>query len=128
MTIPNAYPAFTPNILELQAPNYFDGESKPPGAVSRAMAKQAQALSEDTVGSRLERLREVMQYGTQTGFSAFLGVTLSRYNNVARDDAPLSRQLEEILVRKCPGVTGAWLRYGDPSGLPVELARKLGAI
>lgn len=92
------------------------------------MAKQAPIATEDTVGSRLERLRDFMGYGTQTAFAAFLGVTLSRYNNVARDDAPLSRQLEEILIRKCPGVTGTWLRYGDPSGLPVELARKLGAI
>lgn len=92
------------------------------------MARQAPIATENTVGSRVERLREVMEYDTQTGFAAFLGVTPTRYNNVARDGAPLSRQLEEILIRKCPGVTGAWLRYGDPSGLPVELARKLGAI
>lgn len=92
------------------------------------MAKQDRIAAEETVGSRVERVRGVMGYETQTGFAAFLGVTLSRYNNVARDDAPLSRQLEEIIIRKCPGVTGAWLRYGDPSGLPVELARRLAAI
>ena len=92
------------------------------------MPKQARIATENTVGSRLERVREYMGYDTQTAFAAFLGVKLSRYNNVARDAAPLSLKMEEIIVRKCPGVTALWLRHGTVDGLSVGVARALGEL
>lgn len=76
---------------------------------------------------RLKRLRLVMGYRSQRQFSFFLGVDYARYNNAERG-LPLSRQLAEIIVSRCPGVTGDWLNYGDEGGLSFRVVKALGAL
>jgi len=75
---------------------------------------------------RLARLREAMGYRTQRQFATkFLRVEYARYNNAERGH-PLGRQLADIIVSKCPGVTGDWLYYGIPDGLSFRMATALG--
>lgn len=81
--------------------------------------------SPEAVAERLERLRKVLEFPTQTAFAEFLGWnSVSRYNNILLG-SPLSRMAADDMVRKIPGITPDWLRYGDPSGLSVDMQRKL---
>ena len=84
---------------------------------------------EETVGERLDRLRIALGFPTETAFAEFLGFSSSsRINNVTSGGLPLSRMAEEQIIKKVHGLGPAWLRYADPSGMSVELARKLGLI
>lgn len=80
---------------------------------------------------RLRELREKVHgfsgHGGQKAFAEFLRIDSKRYNNFERG-FPISRQIEDILVARTPGLTVDWLRHGDPRHLSVELARTLGAI
>lgn len=81
--------------------------------------------SPEAVAERLERLRLALEYPTQTAFAEFLGFnSASRYNNILRG-LPLSRMAADQIAKKIPGITPDWLRYGDPSGLSVDMERKL---
>ena len=96
--------------------------------MGRTLADMVMDDSPEAVAERLERLRAVLDYPTQTAFAQFLGFnSASRYNNILRG-LPLSRMAADQIARKVPGVSPDWLRYGDPSGLSVDMERKLRPI
>lgn len=76
---------------------------------------------------RLKQLRAVMGYQSQRQFAQFLGVEYARYNNAERG-LPLSRQMADIIVARCPGAGRNWLYDGDAGDLSVKLARALGEL
>jgi DNA-binding XRE family transcriptional regulator len=78
-------------------------------------------------GARLVRLREALEIPTQTAMAAALGIKISRWNNFERG-TPLSLDVAIKICRRFPGVTMDWLFFGNPAGLPVELAKRLGEL
>ena len=99
--------------------NDFDAVSPPMGTVTKADLERA---------ARLKRLRAYMGFGDSgPRFAAFLGVDYKRYNNLERG-FPLSGGMTDIMVRKCPGVTSDWLRYGEGAGLSIRVATALGEL
>jgi len=78
-------------------------------------------------GARARVLREAMGYDSAIAFAAFLGVSPQRWNNV-EVGYPLSRDMAFLLVSKVPGLSLDWLYFGRADGLPLELARRLGAL
>lgn len=79
-------------------------------------------------GDRLLRLRQAMGIPTQTGMAVALGIKLTRWNNMERGQQPMSMDVAIRIRRRFPGVTLDWLLFGDPSGLPLELAKRLGEL
>lgn len=75
-------------------------------------------------GKRLERLRLYHGYKTQVAFANWLGVSPTRWNNYERG-IPLTRPIEDLLVKRTPGLSVDWLRNGNRNGLSVELDRRL---
>lgn len=78
-------------------------------------------------GLRLIRLRMAMGMATQTAMAAALGIKVSRWNNFERG-APLSMDVATKICRRFPGVTLDWLIFGNPAGLPLDLAKRLGEL
>lgn len=83
--------------------------------------------SNEAVGERLRQLRHSYGFAKSSGFAAFLGVSPTRWSNFERG-LPLSRDMASRLVQRIPGLTLDWLYRGRPEGLPLELARRLGAL
>lgn len=79
-------------------------------------------------GDRLLRLRQVMGIPSQTGMAVALGIKLTRWNNIERGRQPISMDIAIRIRRRFPGVTLDWLLFGDPSGLSLELAKRLGEL
>jgi DNA-binding XRE family transcriptional regulator len=79
-------------------------------------------------GERLLRLREAMEIPTQTAMAAALGIRVSRWNNFERGQSPLSLDVALKICRRFPGVTTDWLFRGNPAGLPLDLAKRLGEL
>lgn len=75
---------------------------------------------------RLIRLRENLGYDVSAEFAALLGISPQRWNNF-ENGTPLSKDVAFILVKKVPGLTLDYLFLGRPDGLPIQLARTLGA-
>lgn len=82
----------------------------------------------DGQGVRLLKLREAFGIPTQTAMAAALKITVSRWNNFERDQSPLSLDVATRICRRFPGVTLDWLIFGNGSGLPLDLARRLGEL
>lgn len=78
-------------------------------------------------GMRLVRLREALGIPTQTAMAVALGIKVSRWNNFERG-TPLSLDVAIRICRRFPGVTMDWLFFGNPAGLPLELAKRLGEL
>jgi len=82
-------------------------------------------------GKRLRDLREKVHgfsgHGGQKAFAEWLDIDPRRWNNFERG-FPLSREIEDKLVAKTPGLSVEWLRHGGERQLSVELARKLDLI
>lgn len=76
---------------------------------------------------RLIRLRKAQHYDTASGFAAFLDIGQQRYS-AFENGAPLSREVVFRLVERVPGLTADWLYFGNPAGLSVDLARRLGEV
>jgi transcriptional regulator with XRE-family HTH domain len=82
----------------------------------------------DDQGNRLLRLREAMGISTQTAMAVALGIEVSRWNNFERSHSPLSLDVANRICARFPGVTLDWLIRGNPSGLPLDLAKRLGEL
>lgn len=91
------------------------------------MAKGGKELPHAETATRVRLLRESMGYQTSNAFAAYLGVSAQRWNNV-EIGMPLSRDMAFLLVRKVPGLSLDWLYFGNAAGLPLELAKRLGAL
>jgi hypothetical protein len=107
--------------LDAQVPNIIDGIKNIWVAPSRAMTD-----SPEDVGKRITELWTALGYETSAAFAAALGVSPQRVNNV-EVGMSLSRDLAIKIVKFAPGLTLDWLYFGKPDGLPLELARLLGA-
>lgn len=83
--------------------------------------------SNEAVSERLRLLRKALDFDTSSAFAAHLGVSPQRWNNV-ENHVPLGRDLALTLVQKHPGLTLDWLYRGKTEGLPLALARLLGAL
>lgn len=97
-------------------------------AMTRTPKKPRAAATEESIpgqAERLKRLRTAFGFATSTGFAAFLGVSVQRYNNF-ENGSPLSRDAAFRLVQKFPGLSLDWLYFGRTEALPLELARRLG--
>jgi hypothetical protein len=84
-------------------------------------------------GRRLLKLRIAMGFGDHGGSTRwavnFLKLaSQTRWSNVESGRYPLSRDLEDRIVRNCPGMTIDWLRYGDASGLSQMWLARLGLL
>ncbi len=82
---------------------------------------------DDPVAIRLRELREALGYTTARAFAAYLEMSSQRWGNF-ETGSPLSREVAFLLVQKVPGLTLDWLYFGKADGLPVALAKRLGAI
>ena len=81
------------------------------------------------VGKRLKSLRLAMGYGYHGGatkWAVWLGIGLQRWSNIERGDSALSREVLELVIAKCPGLTRDWIVAGDASGLNQLWLRRLG--
>jgi hypothetical protein len=75
---------------------------------------------------RMRRLRLVMGYNVAAKFATeFLEMSPQRWNNFERGVQPISNTVADMLIRKIPGLTSDWLRYGNPNGLSVQMHRQL---
>ena len=97
----------------------------------RRIVRDMKKEEDPGVTERMVRLRKAMGYdfhGGQKRFAdEFLGVGEDRWGNVERG-YPLSKQLAKIIVRKIHGVDIRWLFDGDPAGLSVSMAQRLGVL
>lgn len=83
--------------------------------------------SNSPLALRARRLVQAMGFDTSAEFAEWLGVSATRWNNVERG-YPLGGGLARILKQFIPGLSYEWLYHGNPDGLSVEMARKLGEI
>lgn len=99
-----------------------------------AMAKKASKSTnpepkEEVPGQsqRLKDLRRAFGFETSTAVAKFLNISVQRWN-AFENGAPLSREVAFLLVRKFSGLSLDWLYFGKTEALPLELARRLGAL
>lgn len=81
------------------------------------------------MAQKLRAIRAAAGFGGQgqsAAFAAFLGVDKQRWSNV-ENGVPLGLELAMILCRKT-GVDMNYLYHDRTEGLPVEMARRLGAL
>ena len=112
----------------------LDGLESIADAPSRLMARKASKgtkadPAEEVPGQseRLKRLRKSHGFETSTAFAAFLDISVQRWN-AFENGAPLSREVAFLLVKKISGLSLDWLYFGKTEALPLELARRLGAL
>ncbi len=70
---------------------------------------------------RMRQLRALISGNNASLFADAIGVTPQRWKN-AETGIGVSKDLEDILCKRISGMSADWIRHGDPSGLPVELA------
>ena len=103
--------------MTLIAPNLIGGHG---------CGVMAQPAPKDTeVAERVTRLWKSLDYASSAEFARFIGVDPRRVNNV-ESGLPLGKDLAFKLRQAVPGLTTDWLWYGDPVGLTLELAERLG--
>lgn len=92
--------------------------------------KKAKPATKEAIpgqAERLIRLRKALHYDTASGFAAFLDILQQTYS-AFENGSPLSRGVVFRLVERIPGLTSDWLYFGNPVGLSVDLARRLGEV
>jgi plasmid maintenance system antidote protein VapI len=95
--------------------------------LSAASAPMAAEVNDLEVAERVAKVMECCGDLTQTAFANRLGVSLPRINYVMRG-GPLGKDMAFKMVQVLPGLTTDWLWFGNPAGLPLELAQRLGAV
>ncbi len=101
---------------------------EPNDLVRKLLPRMARLDPDDSeVGDRIKRLRLALGYETCGAFAAAIGVEYNRLNNV-ENGKPLGKDLAFKLVQAVPGLTTDWLWFDEGSGLPLELAKSLGAL
>jgi hypothetical protein len=66
-----------------------------------------------------------MEFELSAEFARWLNVEPRRWNNFEAG-YPFSRGIANKLVEKIPGLSRDWLFDGNPRGLSIEMARRLG--
>jgi DNA-binding XRE family transcriptional regulator len=80
--------------------------------------------TKQAIANRLEIARLAVGYSTQQAFAATIGVSPQKWNNYASARDRISLDIALDLCRK-HRLTLDWIYRGDPSGLPVALARRI---
>ncbi len=83
--------------------------------------------SDEAVAERLIRLRAALGIGTVTEMEQRLGVGRERYRNAERG-LGLGHALGIQIIRTFAGVSLDWLYLGDPRGLSLTMAERLGEL
>ncbi len=79
------------------------------------------------MAGRMTQLREAMGFEFQNVFADWLGIEPNRWNNFERGK-PVSNDVAQLLVRKCPGLSLDWIYNGSLTGLSVAMAKRLGEL
>lgn len=114
-------------ILYSQAQTLFDSERGQKRSFSAAMATKETGGKNAPLARRLRGLRKAIWGDNASAFAASLGISAARWSNF-ENGYPLSKEIAFKLVQIVPGLTLDWLYFGKPDGLPLELARTLGAV
>lgn len=102
-----------------RSPNIFYNES---------MGRPITTMPEPgTTAHRARSLREAMGYQTQKAFAERYGFSANQWNNFERG-SPISRIAAQSLKAQIPGLTTGWILDGDPAGLSLDMARRLGVL
>ena len=83
--------------------------------------------SAEAVAERLVRLRQALEINTVTEMEQRLGVGRERYRNAERG-LGLGHALGVQICRTFAGVSLDWLYLGDPRGLSLTMAERLGEL
>jgi len=108
-------------------PNCFDSGQVLVESAFLPMAGRDPEGRNSELAQRLRGLREKLGYETKRAFATKLGITENRWDNV-ENGHPLSRQLADIVLSKIKGLTRSYLFDGDPAGLSIDMARRLGEL
>lgn len=76
--------------------------------------------------ARVRQLRLALGYDKQVAWCQFLGIGVSRWNNIEAGGRRVPMDVATLMVQRIPGLTFDWIFNGDPSGLTLSLAVKLG--
>ena len=117
-----------PNCFDNQAPKESGLSLSPNIFYNSEMARPINTMPEPgTTAMRARQLREAMGYKTQKAFAQRYGFSPNQWNNYERG-SPISRIAAQSLSRQIQGLTTGWVLDGDPAGLSLEMARKLGIL
>lgn len=72
----------------------------------------------------MRAIRRASLYPTPAAFCEFLGISTSRLSNV-ENGLPISRLLQDIIVKKMPWVSRSWLLDGDEKTLSGHALQRL---
>lgn len=112
------------NFLELQVPNSFDTKKFEVGAMFHSMTGKEHRGKFAPTAVRMRAIRRASAYPTPRAFCDFLGIGLSRLSNV-ENGFPISRQLQDIIVRKIPTISRSYLMDGNEDALTGFTLQKL---
>lgn len=117
-----------PNCFDNQVPKESGLSLSPNIFYNSGMARPITTMPEPgTTADRARRLREAMGYRTQKAFALKYGFSPNQWNNYERGSA-ISRISAQSLSRQIKGLTTGWVLDGDPAGLSLDMARKLGIL
>ncbi len=76
---------------------------------------------------RARRLVEAMGFESSADFARWLKMDPRRWNNF-EVGYPISRDVANKLMHAIPGLSFDWIFEGNPNGLSVQMARRLGEL
>lgn len=115
------------NSLKLQVPNSFVTKKFEDRALFPAMTGKEQAGRFAATAIRMRAIRRASAYPTPEAFCKFLGITRSRLSNV-ENGFPISRQMQDMIVRKLPWVSRSYLVDGNEDALTGFTLQKLAPL
>ena len=112
--------------LNLQGPNCFDTKKLEVGAAFLPMGTETGGRLAPTA-IRLRAARRASLYPWPKDFAEFLGITPSRLSNI-ENGHPLSRDVQNRVIAKVPGISRSWLVDGDEASLTVAMLQRLAPL
>lgn len=76
---------------------------------------------------RLRAIRRSSSHPTPQAFCKFLGIGTSRLSN-SENGAPVSRMLQDMIVKKMPWISRSYLMDGDESSMSPAMLQKLAPL
>jgi hypothetical protein len=76
---------------------------------------------------RAKALVKAMDFRRSSDFARWMEIDPRRWNNF-EVGYPFSRDMAQRLMAKIPGLSFDWILDGNPNGLSIEMARKLGEL
>lgn len=119
--------AIISNSLKLQAPNLLVTKIFEIGALSRSMTGTESGGRFAATAIRMRAIRRASAFPAPEAFCKFLGITRSRLSNV-ENGFPISRGLQEIIVKKLPWISRSYLADGHEDALTGFTLQKLAPL